>query len=146
MEDEFLERVHGIVQCTAATVDTKGRPRSRIWHPIWEGKTGRIANNRTTLKTRHLARNPYLSLCYLDQGDPWRPRETRLRRLPRRVGRYGRGQTQDVGDVRARTQPLGYDPARIWGGVENPEFGVLVLRPWRVELVDGPGESRVWRA
>src|SRR5215208_1197287 len=45
MEDEFLERVHGIVQCTAATVDTKGRPRSRIWHPIWEGKTGRIANN-----------------------------------------------------------------------------------------------------
>ena len=43
-------------------------------------------------------------------------------------------------------QPLGYDPARIWGGVENPEFGVLVLQLWRVELVDGPGESRVWRA
>jgi hypothetical protein len=33
-------------------------------------------------------------------------------------------------------QPVGYDPARIWGGAENPEFGVLVLPPWRVELVD----------
>ena len=58
MEDEFLERVHGIVWRTAATVDTKGRPRSRIWHPIWEGRTERIATNRNTLKTRHLARNP----------------------------------------------------------------------------------------
>jgi hypothetical protein len=41
-------------------------------------------------------------------------------------------------------QPVGYDPAGIWGTLENPEFGVLV--PWRLELVDGPGESRVWRA
>lgn len=143
MEDEFLERVHGIVRCTAATVDTKGRPRSRIWHPIWEGKTGRIATNRNTLKTRHLARNPYLSLCYLDQGDPWRP-----------VYVDCRVEWDDTAEGKRRTwemyvrapQPLGYDPARIWGGVENPEFGVLVLRPWRVELVDGPVESRVWRA
>jgi len=42
--------------------------------------------------------------------------------------------------------PVGYDPAVIWGTPENPEFGVLVLRPWCLELVDGPGESRVWRA
>ena len=43
-------------------------------------------------------------------------------------------------------EPLGYDPAGIWGAVENPEFGVLKLRPSRVELVDGQGESRVWRS
>ena len=43
-------------------------------------------------------------------------------------------------------EPVGYDPAGIWHTVENPEFGMLMLRPWRVELVDGPGESRVWRA
>jgi hypothetical protein len=36
-------------------------------------------------------------------------------------------------------EPLGYDPAGIWGTVENPEFGVLMLQPWRIELVDGPG-------
>ncbi len=39
-------------------------------------------------------------------------------------------------------EPVGYDS----GGVGNPEFGVLALSPWRVELVDGPGASRVWRA
>jgi hypothetical protein len=43
-------------------------------------------------------------------------------------------------------EPVGYDPSRIWGTVANPEFGVLMLRPWRVELVDRPGQSRVWRA
>jgi hypothetical protein len=32
-------------------------------------------------------------------------------------------------------EPLGYDPAGIWGAVANPEFGVLMLQPWRVELV-----------
>jgi hypothetical protein len=42
--------------------------------------------------------------------------------------------------------PVGYDPAGLRGTAENPEFGVLMLRPWRIELVDEPGESRVWRA
>jgi hypothetical protein len=65
IEDGFIERVHAVVWCTAATVDTRNRPRSRVWHPIWEGKTGRIATNRNALKTKHLARNPYLSLSYL---------------------------------------------------------------------------------
>jgi hypothetical protein len=70
LEDEFVGRVHGIVRSTAAT---RGRPRSRIWHPLWEGKVGRIATNRNTLKTSHLASNPYLSLSYFDPRDPWRP-------------------------------------------------------------------------
>ena len=37
IEAEFIERVHSRVLCTAATIDTKQRPRSRILHPIWEG-------------------------------------------------------------------------------------------------------------
>jgi hypothetical protein len=73
IETEFMERVRTLVGCTAAAVDARGKPRSRVWHPIWEGNTGRIATNRNTLKTRHLARNPHLSLSYLDHKDPWRP-------------------------------------------------------------------------
>jgi hypothetical protein len=73
IEDGFIERVHAVVWCTAATVDTRNRPRSRVWHPIWEGKTGRIATNRNALKTKHLARNPYLSLSYLGYRDVWNP-------------------------------------------------------------------------
>lgn len=39
-DEEFVERVHNIVWCSMATVDTRDRPRSRIVHPIWEGRTG----------------------------------------------------------------------------------------------------------
>jgi uncharacterized pyridoxamine 5'-phosphate oxidase family protein len=143
VEDEFLERVHGIVRCTAATVDTRGRPRSRIWHPIWEGETGRIATNRSTLKTRHLASNPYLSLSYFDPRDPWRPAYVDCRAAWDDTPEGKRR----AWEMYARApEPVGYDPAGIWGTPENPEFGVLVLFPWRIELVDGPGDSRVWRA
>ena len=32
----FLEMAHRIVWASAATVDAKGRPRSRVLHPIWQ--------------------------------------------------------------------------------------------------------------
>ncbi|MCB8968188.1 MAG: pyridoxamine 5'-phosphate oxidase family protein, partial [Ardenticatenaceae bacterium] len=32
----FVEMAHRIVWCNAATVDSKGRPRSRVLHPIWQ--------------------------------------------------------------------------------------------------------------
>jgi stage V sporulation protein R len=62
----FDERVRRIVWCTVSTVDTKGRPFSRILHPVWEGSTGWIATGRQTLKTQHLAKNPVVALSYWD--------------------------------------------------------------------------------
>ena len=46
---------------------------------------------------------------------------------------------------------MGYDPAIIWkGGPRDPEFGVLTLKPWRIELASMSLEtgtvSKVWRA
>jgi hypothetical protein len=35
--DEFHKRVSTMVWCNVATVDSRGRPRSRILHPLWEG-------------------------------------------------------------------------------------------------------------
>src|SRR5213594_3991377 len=67
IQDEFLARVSRIVWCTVATVDRQGRPRTRILHPIWEGTTGWIATGRHTLKTKHLAKNPWVSCSYWDQ-------------------------------------------------------------------------------
>ena len=47
----FVTMAHSIVWCTAASVDAKGRPRSRVLHPYWEwdGKelTGWIATGPT---------------------------------------------------------------------------------------------------
>ena len=51
------------------------------------------------------------------------------------------------GLFRAAPPPLGYDPAPIFHAVEHPDFGVLKLTPWRIELGDMMGtQSRVWRA
>ena len=32
----LVEMAHGIVWCSVATVDSQGRPWSRILHPIWQ--------------------------------------------------------------------------------------------------------------
>ena len=54
----FLKMAHQIVWCTVATVDSDGRPRSRILHPIWQwdGREliGWIATGPTPTKRAHL--------------------------------------------------------------------------------------------
>jgi general stress protein 26 len=130
IEQEFMARVSRIVWCTVSTVDRKGRPRSRILHPIWEGSTGWIATGRHTLKTKHLAKNPYVSLSYWDQQH-------------QQVYADCRAEWDDSMETKKRIwelykstpPPLGYDPGMIWkGGPEDPTFGILKLTPWRIEL------------
>jgi general stress protein 26 len=131
--DEFTKRVSRIVWCTVATVDTKGRPRTRILHPIWEtdgGLAGYIATGRQSLKEKHLARNPHVSLTYWDQAHEqvyveataeWADEASEKRRI------------WDL--YKATPPPYGYDPAMIWReGPGQPDFGVLRLTPRRVEL------------
>jgi general stress protein 26 len=130
IEEEFNARVKRIVWCTVATVDRKGRPRTRILHPIWEGITGWIATGRHTLKTKHLEKNPYVSCSYWDQqhqqiyvdataewvDDP--AEKLRIWNL-----------------YKSTPPPLGYDPQMIWQpGPDDPTYGLLKLTPWRIEL------------
>lgn len=42
IEVAFLERIQWMVWCNVATVDTLGRPRSRILHPLWESNASWI--------------------------------------------------------------------------------------------------------
>jgi hypothetical protein len=42
--------------------------------------------------------------------------------------------------------PLGYDLTPFFGSVSNPGYGLLQLRPWRIELADLFGQTRVWKA
>jgi len=131
IEAEFMARVKRIVWCSVATVDTRGRPRTRILHPNWEGTTGWVCTGRNTIKARHLAANPYVSLSYWDQKQEnvyveataeWEddPREKRR-----------------VWDLfKANPFPYGYDPSLIpgWTAPDAPGFGILKLTPWRIEL------------
>ena len=64
----FVEMAHEIVWCAAATVDGKGRPRSRVLHPIWEWDgnhlTGWIMTGATPIKLAHLEASPHMSCNY----------------------------------------------------------------------------------
>ncbi len=132
IEAEFVARVNRIVWCTVATVDGKGRPRSRILHPIWEGATGWIATGRHSLKERHLQRNPYVSLTY------WTPEHTQVYADCKAEWEDSAQEKRRIWELYKFTPPpLGYDPAMIpdWkDGPESPGFGVLKLTPWRIEL------------
>jgi general stress protein 26 len=147
IEGEFQERVKRIVWCTVATVDRKGRPRTRILHPIWEGTTGWIATGRETLKTKHLAANPYVSCSYWDQQH----QQIYVDAMAEWVD--DKAEKDRIWDLYKSTPPpLGYDPGMIWqGGKEDPTYGLLKLTPWRIELwglqdlMTGK-EHQVWRA
>ncbi|HYD09413.1 MAG TPA: pyridoxamine 5'-phosphate oxidase family protein, partial [Acidimicrobiales bacterium] len=66
----FVEIAHRIVWVGVATVDTAGRPRTRVLHPVWEWDgeqlVGWIATDPTSLKAKHLARQPRVSMTYWD--------------------------------------------------------------------------------
>lgn len=143
MEAEFIERVHTIVWCNCATIDTQQRPRSRVLHPIWEGSTGWVATTRDSPKAKHLENNAFISLAYVQ--DPFKPV-------------YAECRAEWVDEMEAKQrfwhlckstpEPLGYDPGMIWEGVESPAYGLLRLIPWRIELYDllNQQNRKIWRA
>lgn len=139
IENEFIEKVHRMVWCNVATIDTQGRPRSRILHPIWESDTGWIATGRHTLKARHIENNPHVSLAYI--ADVFKP--VYVDCSAEWVDEQG--QKERLWNLLKETpQPLGYDPGLFWKGVEDPEYGLLKLTPWRIELAHLGGVTRVW--
>lgn len=146
MEAEFIARVHSMVWCSVATVDGKGRPRSRILHPIWEGKTGWIGTHRNSYKSHHIDRNPYISLAYVrDVMQPVYIDCTAVWESDLDVKKR-------VWDLFKNTpEPLGYDPAHDFIRYDHENYGLLNLTPWRIDLVTFPAPSfaegtKVWRA
>jgi len=145
IEAEFIQRVHTMVWCSVATVDSQNRPRSRVLHPIWEGATGWITTHRHSHKARHLAHNPYVSLAYItnihtpvyaDCVAEWVDDLDEKRRIWELF--------------KSTPPPLGYDPAMEFGTPEHDDFGLLKLTPWRIDLVSFPAPSfeegtKVWR-
>jgi general stress protein 26 len=143
----FDERVRGIGSATATTVDTQGRPFSRMLHPIWEGAVGWIATGRNTLKTKHLAKSPHLALAY------WTPAQDTVMMQCRAEWCDDATTKRHVWALFKNTPPpAGYDPGHFWpGGVDDATFGVLKLTPTRIELWTGEElmagkPPKVWRA
>src|SRR5919112_4318570 len=68
--DEFVAIAHRIVWATLVTVDRRGRPRSRVVHPLWasddDALVAWVTTRPTPLKVAHLERTPYVSVSYWD--------------------------------------------------------------------------------
>lgn len=141
-----MERVEKMVWCNAATVDSQGRPRSRILHPIWEGSMAWVTADRNSFKSRHLESTPYVSLAYV--SDWARPA-------------YADCHAEWVEDREIKDhvwhlcpslpEPMGFDPAPVYGTIDeplpgHPTFGVLRLTPYRIVLTQWPEPLTMWTA
>lgn len=127
---DFHERVSRIVWATVTTVDRKGRPRSRLLHPLWDGTTGYIMTGPASHKARHLAQNPYVSVSY------WDPKHDTAFAECKSEWVSDAAEKQRVWDLfKSTPEPYGYNPAMFWpDGPASPAFGVMKLTPWRIEL------------
>jgi general stress protein 26 len=145
IETEFIQRVHAMVWCAVASIDTQNRPRTRILHPIWEGATGWIGTDPRSLKAKHLAHNPHLSLAYISNIMNPVYVECTAEWIE------DRGEKQRIWDLfKTAPEPLGYDPAITFVSVDHESFGLLKLTPWRIDLVSFPSPSmdegtKVWQ-
>jgi hypothetical protein len=143
---------HRIVWCTAATVDTTGRPRCRILHPYWEFDGSRlvgwIGTSRTPTKESHLTHAPYISCNY------WEPsHDTCSADCDASWDESDDTKTRVWSLFANAPAPVGYDPAIIpqWaGGPLAGSFTVLRLAPFRLRVFPGTvllgqgGEVSTW--
>lgn len=151
--EPFIAMAHRIVWCSAATVDTRGRPRSRVLHPLWEWDgqrlVGWIATSPQSLKAKHLEGTPQLSCNY------WAANHDTC------VAECDTSWHNDAATREAVWQkfvtapdPVGYDPSIIpgWDSPASEGFGVLRLEPWFLRVMPGSvlltggqeGETLVW--
>lgn len=150
-EEEFLRFTSEIVWCTVTTVDGKGRPRSRVLHPIWQVidslPVGWIVTGKTPIKAGHLATNPHLACSY------WSPAQNLVYIDCVATWEEDIARKQFVWDLFMNTPPpLGYDLSAF--GSDGPaasNFTPLRLDPWRVQILrfEGWAEKltpRMWRA
>ena len=148
----FVEMAHRIVWATAATVDGRGRPRSRILHPfwLWDGSTlvGWIATGPTPVKRAHLEHSPNISINY------WAPNHDTCTAECATTWAFD-DETRDwVWQLfKDGPEPVGYDPAIVPGwkdGPRSPAFAALRLDPWHLRvfpgtaLLSGTGDVLTW--
>jgi hypothetical protein len=149
----FVEMAHRIVWCSVATVDGRGRPRTRILHPIWqwdgERLVGWIATSPTPVKRAHLEAQPNVSLSY------WAPTHDTCSAECRASWAFDDETRTMVWELfRSGPPPVGYDPGIVpgWGSPTSEAFAALRLEPWRLRVFPGTvlmgqgGAVLSWRA
>lgn len=134
----FVEMAHRIVWATVASVDARGRPRSRILHPIWQWDgqhlTGWIGTSPTAIKRAHLETNPFLSVNYWTATHDTCAAECRAELV------FDDATRTIVWDLFTNAPPpVGYNPGIVpaWKSPTSDGFAVLRLTPWRLRVFPG---------
>jgi Pyridoxamine 5'-phosphate oxidase len=137
----FVEMANRMVYATLATVDRRGRPRSRIVHTLWEwdekSLVGWVGSIVTPMKRAHLEANPYVSCNYWDGVEAY---DTCTAECRAELLLDDESRREGWERFKAIPPPLGYDPAIIpqWkDGPTSPAFGVLRLEPWHLRVFPG---------
>jgi len=148
----FVEMAHRIVWSSVATVDSRGRPWSRILHPIWEWDgthlVGWIGTSPTPIKRAHLNASSYMSLNY------WSPSHDTCVAECGATWAFDNETRTMVWNLFLNTpEPLGYNPRIIpaWESPTCEAFAVIRLDPWRLRVFPGSvllgkgGKVLVWQ-
>ena len=138
IQTEFMRRVSQAVYCNMATVDRKGRPRSRMLHPVWEVATGWCISWKA-LKNKHLELNPFVSLAYIQDRDKPVYVDCRAEWVD------DENEKHRIWELHKKLPPpLGFDPEAGYGE-HLATSALLKFTPWRVELGNLGGEPLIWR-
>ena len=149
----FVEMAHQIVWANVATVDSNGRPRSRVLHPIWqwdgEKLIGWIATSPTPVKRAHLENSPYVSVNYWSANHDTCVAECHASWIFDDEGRKMVWNTFLNGP-----EPVGYDPSIVpaWNSPTVDAFAGIKLEPWRLRVFPGTilmgqgGDLFTWQA
>ena len=150
LRPDFDAIVGAVNYATMTTVDTEGRPRSRVLIPVWETADekpfGWLGTFRTPVKAAHIAGNPHVTFSY------WSPAQNTVAIDAVAAWTDDTAEREHVWDLYRHGSPpgAGYDPEQFWHGPQDPKFQVLRLAPWRVQvlrrhdLVTGI-PARIWR-
>jgi hypothetical protein len=126
---------------TMATVDSAGRPRSRVVHPVWWPEGGALAgvltSRPTPVKRAHLARTPYASFAYRSEDHSVLYIDAAVLSVDDDARR-----TAAWHQIARVPEPLGFDPSTIFAGPDAEDFLVLDLRPYRIQVGLGADLAR----
>ena len=96
-----------------------------------------------------MAHNPHISLSYLEVLEPWGTEQVYIDATAEWADEPAT-KTRVWELFKSTEPPLGFDPAVMWKGPDDPEFGLLRVTPWRIELASlrptGDGwKTTVWK-
>lgn len=151
LEADFHAVVSKIIWPSMTTIDRRGRPRTRIVHPVWDGATGYVVTARGALKVKHLEQqSPYVALCYVDlEGINPAAHQVYVECKAELIDEVE--EKKRIWELfKSQPEPYGYDPALFFpAGPEDAEIGILKLTPWRLEVFSlaaaMSGGPKVWR-